>query len=80
MMMNPNFYMQQQYSPLQPQLPTWPPFIQPRGHQSFQNMWPNMPPPPPPLPGGAFINPAFFNNQQSGNQHQNQWKPKEEEK
>jgi H/ACA ribonucleoprotein complex non-core subunit NAF1 len=75
----PNFYnMSQEYSPHQPQLPAWPqfpprpPFQQPY-QQSFPGMpngWPNMASAPP-LPSGAFINPAFFGNNQPGNT--NQW-------
>ncbi len=60
----------QQYSPHQPQLAAWPqfhppPFQQQPYSQSFQNgqNWPNMPPAAP-SNGGAFINPAFFNNGQ----------------
>jgi H/ACA ribonucleoprotein complex non-core subunit NAF1 len=56
----------QQYTPHQPQLPGWPqfpptpPFQQQPYSQSFQNVqsWPGMP------TNGAFINPAFFNNNQ----------------
>lgn len=71
----PNFFNMpsaQQYSPHQPQLPTWPqfpqmpPFQQQAYSQPFQNgqSWPNMAPAAP-LNGGAFINPAFFNNNQT---------------
>jgi len=71
----PNFFnlpSAQQYSPHQPQLPTWPqfppmpPFQQQAYSQPFQNgqSWPNMAPAAP-LNGGAFINPAFFNNNQT---------------
>jgi H/ACA ribonucleoprotein complex non-core subunit NAF1 len=72
-----------QYSPQQPQLPAWPPFpTQPPFQQSFpgmpnippamQNMWQNMYNQAP-QQGGAFINPAFFNNPQGG--APNQWNP-----
>lgn len=66
----PNFFPPQQNSPQQPQMPNWQQFLQ----QPFPNAWPNMPPPPPlsGLPGGAYINPAFFNSQQQSGQ-QNQW-------
>ncbi len=68
----PNFYMPQntpQYSPNQPQL-GWPqytpqaPYQQP--YQNMQSGWPNTPPVMPPAQNGAFINPAFFPNGQSG--------------
>jgi len=61
----------QQYSPQQPQLPAWPqfppipPFQQQPYTQSFQGGqgWPNMPGAAP--LNGAFINPAFFTNNQT---------------
>lgn len=67
----PNFFNMastQQYSPHQPQLPAWPQypsmptFPQQQYSPPFQSgqSWPNMPAAP--LNGGAFINPAFFNN------------------
>ncbi|KAN0104600.1 NAF1 domain containing protein [Hyaloscypha variabilis] len=70
----PNFYNMpsaQQYSPHQPQLPAWPqfppmpPFQQQPYSQPFQGGqgWPNMPGAAP--LNGAFINPAFFNNNQT---------------
>jgi H/ACA ribonucleoprotein complex non-core subunit NAF1 len=59
----------QRYSPRQPQLPSWPqfpppPFPQQPYSQPFQSgqSWPNMPAAAA-LNSGAFINPAFFNNQ-----------------
>ncbi|CAD6447040.1 37088e2c-fa00-417a-b68e-661180182f7b-CDS [Sclerotinia trifoliorum] len=70
----------QQYPSLQP--PVWP--MYPPGYQqpyqqpqpSFlpaQNNWPGMPPPPT-IPAGAFINPAFFAQQNGSNQNGvNQW-------
>jgi H/ACA ribonucleoprotein complex non-core subunit NAF1 len=68
----PNFFNMpsaQQYSPHQPQLPAWtqfppPPFSQQPYSQPFQNgqSWPNIPAAAA-SNGGAFINPAFFNNQ-----------------
>ncbi|KAJ8070807.1 hypothetical protein OCU04_001169 [Sclerotinia nivalis] len=75
-----NLIQPQQYQPQQPQQypsqqpPGWP--MYPQGYQqpyqqpqpSFppaQNNWPGMPPPPT-IPAGAFINPAFF-TQQNGN-------------
>jgi H/ACA ribonucleoprotein complex non-core subunit NAF1 len=64
-----NFFPPQQYSPQQPQMSPWQGMVQ----QPPQSSWPpNMPPPPPlpGLPGGAFINPAFFGQQQA---YQNQW-------
>lgn len=79
----PNFYPppQNQYSPQQPQLwQQYPPQTsfqqQPQQgyqppHQSSQQGWPNAPPPMP-LPGGAFINPAFFPGSQQSNSP-NQW-------
>lgn len=63
----------QQYNPQQPQIwPQFPPppqgFPQP-AYQQMPNIpgWPNMP------PGGAFINPAFFNGNQAGSPKPNQW-------
>jgi H/ACA ribonucleoprotein complex non-core subunit NAF1 len=67
----PNFFNMpsaQQYSPHQPQLPAWPqfapmpPFQQQPYSQPFQSgqSWPNIPPAT--TFNGAFINPAFFNN------------------
>jgi H/ACA ribonucleoprotein complex non-core subunit NAF1 len=61
----------QQYSPHQPQLPAWPqfpsmaPFQQQAFSQPFQggHNWPNMPGAAP--LNGAFINPAFFNSNQT---------------
>jgi H/ACA ribonucleoprotein complex non-core subunit NAF1 len=66
--MSPNFFQQPQYSPQQPPMASWQQMLQ------QQSPWPSMPLPPPlpGLPGGAYLNPAFFNNQQQpGNQ--NQW-------
>ncbi|KAH6673833.1 Gar1/Naf1 RNA binding region-domain-containing protein [Halenospora varia] len=83
-------YANAEYSPRQPQLPAWsqfpppPPFQQqpfPLPFPNMQNGWPmpnmpNMPNMPLP-PGGAFINPAFFNNAQNAqnpqNSNANQW-------
>jgi H/ACA ribonucleoprotein complex non-core subunit NAF1 len=70
----PNFFNMpsaQQYSPHQPQLPAWPqfppmpPFQQQAFPQPFQGgqSWPNMPGAAP--LNGTFINPAFFNNNQT---------------
>lgn len=85
----PSGYTNTEYSPRQPQLPAWsqfpppppPPFQQqpfPLPFPNMQNVWPipnmqNVPLPP----GGAFINPAFFNNAQNSqnvqNPNTNQW-------
>lgn len=77
--MPPNFFPPPQNSPQQPQMPNWQQFLQ----QPFPNAWPNVPPPPPlsGLPGGAYINPAFFNKQQQQQPppgHQNQWNQQNE--
>ncbi|KAE9363611.1 NAF1-domain-containing protein [Stipitochalara longipes BDJ] len=70
----PNFFntpSAQQYSPHQPQLPAWPQFppMPPFQHQPYSQPfqggqgWPSMPGAAP--LNGAFINPAFFNNNQT---------------
>ncbi|ESZ98719.1 hypothetical protein SBOR_0957 [Sclerotinia borealis F-4128] len=81
---NPN--QPQQYTPQQPQYPSqqppvWP--MYPQGYQQpyqqpqqpfphAQTNWSAMPPPT--IPAGAFINPAFFNQQNGANQNGgNQW-------
>ncbi|KAF4637705.1 hypothetical protein G7Y89_g379 [Cudoniella acicularis] len=73
-------YASTEYSPLQPQLPPWPQFSPgfqpppfPLPFQNMQNGWPmpNIPNMPSPTSGGAFINPAFFNNPQ--NPSPNHW-------
>ncbi|KAI9645495.1 hypothetical protein NHQ30_006234 [Ciborinia camelliae] len=83
----------QQYQPQQPQQypsqqpPVWP--MYPQGYQQPYQLpqqpfphapsnWPGMPPPPT-IPAGAFINPAFFAQQNGANQNgstqngSNQW-------
>lgn len=86
--MAPNGYNNSAYSPHQPQFPAWPQFPPQPPQQQFEhpfpnmpmmpnmpNMWPKMPntAPQAPPPGGAFINPLFFNNPQGG--PPNQWNP-----